>query len=198
MVGSVRSMETFDFRLANENDLDFISQLSARVFLKYGAYDETVLGWLLEPEVITVIIATGADPLGFAMLTLEREKWLEPRRGHLLAIGVLPKHQRKGIGTALLEHMEEIARKYGLEEMLLWTAVDNQQALSFFKMRVSTLWGLKTTTIPGVRRHWRCRKNSPNEMCEGIGQGSSLRSQARRETGEKGETKRSTGQRALN
>jgi len=33
-------METFDFRLANENDLDFIRQLSARVFSKYGAYDD--------------------------------------------------------------------------------------------------------------------------------------------------------------
>ena len=88
-------MATFDFRLANENDLDFISQLSARVFLKYGAYDETVLGWLLEPEVITVIIATGADPLGFAMLTLEREIWLEPRRGHLLAIGSSPNTREK-------------------------------------------------------------------------------------------------------
>lgn len=126
-------METFDFRLANENDLDFISQLSARVFSKYGAYDEIVLGWLLELEVITVIIAAAADPLGFAMVTLEREKWFEPRRGHLLAIGVFPEHQRKRIGTALLEHMEEIARKYGVEEMLLWTAVDNQQALSFFQ-----------------------------------------------------------------
>ncbi len=126
-------METFDFRLANENDLDFIRQLSARVFSKYGAYDETVLGWLLEPAVTTVIIAVGADPLGFAMVTLERKKWLELRRGHLLAIGVLPKHQRKGIGTSLLEHMEGIARKYGVEEMLLWTAVDNQQALSFFR-----------------------------------------------------------------
>ena len=127
-------MVAFDFRLANENDLDFISQLSARVFSKYGAYDEIVLGWLLEPEVITVIIiAAGADPLGFAMVTLEREKWFEPRRGHLLAIGVFPEHQRKRIGTALLEHMEEIARKYGVEEMLLWTAVDNQQALSFFQ-----------------------------------------------------------------
>jgi ribosomal protein S18 acetylase RimI-like enzyme len=126
-------METFDFRLANENDLDFISQLSAGVFSKYGAYDKIVLGWLLEPEVITVIIAAGADPLGFAMVTLEREKWFAPRRGQLLAIGVFPEHQRKRIGTALLEHMEEIARKYGVEEMLLWTAVDNQQALSFFQ-----------------------------------------------------------------
>ena len=37
------------------------------------------------------------------------------------------------VTTALLEHMEEITRKYGVEEMLLWTAVDNQQALSFFQ-----------------------------------------------------------------
>jgi ribosomal protein S18 acetylase RimI-like enzyme len=126
-------MESFDFRLANEGDLDFISQLSAKVFSRYGTYDEIVLGWLQEPEVITVVITAGADPLGFAMVTLEKEKWFEPRRAHLLAIGVLPKQQRKGIGTALLEHMEEIARKYGIEEMLLWTADDNQQALSFFQ-----------------------------------------------------------------
>jgi len=126
-------METFDFRLANENDLDFSSQLSARVFSKYGAYDEIVLGWLLEPEVITVIIAARADPLGFAMVTLGREKWFEPRRGQLLVIGVFPEQQRKSIGTALLGHMVEIAREYGVEEMLLWTAVDNQQALSFFQ-----------------------------------------------------------------
>ncbi len=126
-------MELFEFRLASENDLDFISGLSAKVFSKYGTYDEIVLGWLQEPEVMTVIITAGADPLGFAMVILEREKWFEPRRAHLLAIGVFPKKQRKGIGTALLEHMEEIARKYGVEEMLLWTAVDNQQALSFFQ-----------------------------------------------------------------
>ena len=71
-------METFDFRLANENDLDFISQLSARVFLKYGAYDETVLGWLLEPEVITVIIAAEADPLGFAIFLFPASTWQNP------------------------------------------------------------------------------------------------------------------------
>ena len=133
MAGSVQSMETFDFRLANENDLDFIRRLSVRVFSKYGAYDETVLDWLLEAEVITVIIEAGAEPLGFAMVTLEREKWFEPRRGLLLAIGVFPEQQRKGIGTALLAHMEEVARKYGIEEMFLSTAVDNQQALSFFQ-----------------------------------------------------------------
>lgn len=126
-------MESFDFRLANKNDLDFISRLSARVFSRYGTYDEIVLSWLQEPEVMTVVITAGADPLGFAMVRLEREKWFEPRSAHLLAIGVFPKQQRKGIGTALLKHVEEIARKYGVEEMLLWTADDNQQALSFFQ-----------------------------------------------------------------
>jgi ribosomal protein S18 acetylase RimI-like enzyme len=133
MGSRIMGMETFDFRLADENDLDFIRRLSAMVFSKYGTYDEIVLGWLVEPEVITVVIAAAAEPQGFAMVTLEREKWFEPRRAHLLAIGIYPGQQRKGIGSALLAHMEEVARRYGVEEMLLWTAVDNQQALSFFQ-----------------------------------------------------------------
>lgn len=141
-------METFDFRVATEDDLDFISRLSARVFSKYGTYDEIVLGWLREPEVMTVIILTGADPLGFAMVTLEREKWFEPRRAHLLAIGVFPEEQRKGIGTALLNHVEEIAWSYGVEEMLLWTAVDNQQALSFFQNTGYHIVGSKKRYYP--------------------------------------------------
>lgn len=126
-------MESFDFRLANEDDLNFISQLSARVFSKYGTYDEIVLGWLREPEIITLIIAVEADPLGFAMMTLERIKWFEPRRAHLLAIAVLPRRQRRGIGSALLAQMEDVAWRYGAEEMRLFTGVDNQQALTFFQ-----------------------------------------------------------------
>jgi ribosomal-protein-alanine N-acetyltransferase len=141
-------METFDFRLANENDLGFIKRLSAMVFSKYGAYDEIVLGWLLEPEVLTVIIAAGAEPQGFAMVTLERERWFEPRRAHLLAIGIYPAQQRKGIGSALLAHMEEMARRYGAEEMLLWTAVENRQALSFFENAGFDVVGSKDRYYP--------------------------------------------------
>lgn len=123
----------FISRPANEEDLDFISRLSAQVFSKYGRYDEIVPAWYWEPGVIAEIIMEKDNPLGFAMLVLERQRIFEPRRAHLMAIGVLPKHQRKGIGAALLAHMEDLARMYGANEMHLWTAVDNKLALTFFQ-----------------------------------------------------------------
>jgi ribosomal protein S18 acetylase RimI-like enzyme len=126
-------MEPIVYRGANESDLDFIIQLSTKVFSKYGKYDEIVPNWFAEPEVITVIVMAGTDPLGFAMLAMDKQKRFAPRRGNLLAIAVSPGHQRKGIGSALLNYIEAIARKYGAREMQLWTATDNAQALSFFQ-----------------------------------------------------------------
>ena len=82
---------------------------------------------------ITVVALEGYRICGFAMLAMERQRMFEPRRGHLLPIGIFPQHQRKGIGRALLEHMEEVARQYGSSEMRLWTAVDNEPALCFFE-----------------------------------------------------------------
>lgn len=121
------------FRVATDKDLEFVSQLSGELFSKYGNYDEIVTDWFLEPGVITVVAVEEDTRWGFAMLALERQRMFGPRRGHLLAIGVFPQHQRKGIGGALLEYMAQIARNYGSTEMRLWTAVDNEQALSFFE-----------------------------------------------------------------
>jgi ribosomal protein S18 acetylase RimI-like enzyme len=123
----------FTSRLAHEEDLSFIIRLSAQVFSRYGNYDEIVSGWFEEPGVITKIIADEDTPQGFAMLVMEREKVFGARRAHLLAIGIVPEHQRKGIGTTLLGSMENLAQQYGGKEIVLMTAVDNQTALAFFQ-----------------------------------------------------------------
>jgi ribosomal protein S18 acetylase RimI-like enzyme len=126
-------MESFIFRPAKQKDLEFIRELSAQVFSRYGNYEEIVLAWLEQATVITEVIMDENYTLGFAMLVLDRQKLLGGRAAHLLAIGILPEHQRRGVGRALLERMEEIAQKYNAVEMNLWTAVDNEPALSFFQ-----------------------------------------------------------------
>ena len=136
------------FRNATDKDLKFISQLSGELFSRYGHYDEIVAGWFLEPGAITVVALERERRCGFAMLALEKQRMFEPRRGHLLAIGIYPEYQRKGIGRALLEHMEEVARQYGLTEMRLWTAVDNEQALSFFEKTGFQIIGSKDFYYP--------------------------------------------------
>ena len=127
------SVKAFVLKRANESDLEFIRGLSAQVFRRYGKYDEIVPAWLLQPGVITLLILKGSYPLGFAMLALTRQQPLEPRRADLLAIAILPAHERRGVGSALLSHMEKLALDYGVREIHLWTAHDNLQALYFFQ-----------------------------------------------------------------
>ena len=136
------------FRVAIDKDLEFIIQLSGELFSRYGTYDEIVAGWFSESGVITVVALEKERPCGFAMLVMERQRMFESRRGHLLAIGVLPQHQREGIGRALLEHIEEVTRQYGSTEMRLWTAVDNEQALSFFEKAGYQIIGSKNSYYP--------------------------------------------------
>jgi ribosomal protein S18 acetylase RimI-like enzyme len=128
----MRERESFIFRPAEEADLEFISNLSAHVFSRYGRYEKIVPAWFKEPAVITEVITQKSTTLGFAMLVLEPRRVFGHREAHLLAIGISVEHQRRGVGTALLEHMEKIALKYNAVEMNLWTAVDNEPALSFF------------------------------------------------------------------
>ena len=125
--------ESFIFRPAKQKDLEFISKLSAQVFSRYGHYEEIVSAWFEQGAVITEIIMEKNNTLGFAMLVLGREKIFGSRAAHLLAIGILPEHQRRGVGSALLKRMEDVARKYNAVEMNLWTGVDNEAALSFFQ-----------------------------------------------------------------
>jgi len=66
----------------------------------------------------------------------------------LLAIGIVPDHQRKGIGTTLLASMEDLARQYGGDEMILMTGVDNQTAVAFFQKTGFEIIGVENRYYP--------------------------------------------------
>lgn len=61
---------------------------------------------------------------------------IEPPSSNELAMGhvaVAPKHQRKGIGLALVTFMEEKARELKKETLYLNTELDNDGAIAFYK-----------------------------------------------------------------
>lgn len=139
-------MAEISLRPATFADLDFMRQVSARVFSIYGNYDQILLNWLLEPEVITVVAEQEARATGFAMLAIQAE--LELGAAHLLAIAVNPEEQRRGIGHALLRHMEAAARQQGLRRIMLHTAAGNVSARSFFRKAGFKIWGFKGDYYP--------------------------------------------------
>ena len=104
----------------------------ALVYQDLGNYDQILPSWLAQPGVLAWI-DDDADgtPRGFALLGF----YMEPAAGaqvpvaDLLAIAVAPHHQRKGIGSALLDHVITVAARVGpanhLHELRLTVAEDN-------------------------------------------------------------------------
>lgn len=98
-------------------DRAFVRELSRRVFSRFGDYDRVLPDWLDGPGVWGFVALESDEPLGFTMLSLtglpETAAYLIPegaaRRDvtplalDLMAIAVLPEHQRRGIGRLLLE-----------------------------------------------------------------------------------------------
>ncbi len=95
-------------------------------------------------ERMTFYVYKRADRIfGVAALQIESEE-----TGKLNWVYVLPKHQRKGIGTTLISHLERKAREMGLKRMRLRTIEKADQAVNFYKKlgynlayRIEVPWG---------------------------------------------------------
>ncbi len=66
--------------------------------------------------------------VGVAALDVENEEM-----GRIRWVYVLPEHQRKGIGTALVTYLERKAREMGLKKMRLHTVGGAEWAVSFYR-----------------------------------------------------------------
>ena len=126
-------MGKFSFRLATEEDRDFVRQLSAGVFSMFGDYDEALARWFLQPGVFTVIGAVNGAAAGFAILQLAEKRNWHSSTGELLALAVIPEYHRIGVGEALLGHVEKLASQAGLSKIRLHTAIDNIPARNLFQ-----------------------------------------------------------------
>ncbi|KXH76376.1 MAG: hypothetical protein AM326_07090 [Candidatus Thorarchaeota archaeon SMTZ-45] len=64
--------------------------------------------------------------------------------GRIRWVYVLPNHQKQGIGTALVSHIEAVARDMGLKKIRLVTDCNATWAIRFYKNRGYT----QTSSIP--------------------------------------------------
>jgi ribosomal protein S18 acetylase RimI-like enzyme len=100
----------------------------------YRTWDEYELIELFYADSELCFVAEGDDKiLGFALgTTIEKEKsaW---KYGHLVWLGVLPEHQRSGLGERIFNHVKDVMAKRGVRMLVVDTEADNLQALRFFR-----------------------------------------------------------------
>jgi GNAT superfamily N-acetyltransferase len=128
-----------NLRLADEDDLDTILEIinaTNRIFYKAIVPAEQFRDPFFRLEDLVeefnrrafYLFEVDGEPVGVAAF--------EVRPGGAAVMNrlyVLPDFQGQGIGSALVSHVEALARRRGLDEILIWTDPKAAWAVSFYK-----------------------------------------------------------------
>lgn len=139
-------------RLAHPSDAEVMAHLS-RAEIEQG------LTWRWTPQRVrrsmhdadtnVAVAVEGARLLGFGIMVYRDE------RAHLCLLAVQPAHRRRGVGTALLAWLEQVARVAGITALGLEARQDNAAALAFYQRqgyrRVAVVAGMYQGVEAGVR-----------------------------------------------
>lgn len=124
-----------EIRQARPDDAAAIAELLAE--LGYPADAGSVrdrLGRLAtEPGVTVVVAAVDGDLAGLAGLRVENLIEHEEPAGRLIALVVSERHRRRGIGAALVRHIESEARARGCCRLVLTSADARAEAHAFYR-----------------------------------------------------------------
>ncbi len=119
-------------RMANSGDLLFVSDLSQRVFRRYGPYEEILPQWFFSELSMTILAETGRVPVGFAMMARMVDQRDGSGTAEIMAIAVEPARQGQGLGHVLMEVLEKKARAASIRRLILHTGTDNAAAKALF------------------------------------------------------------------
>jgi ribosomal protein S18 acetylase RimI-like enzyme len=120
----IRQFEIADFQRLYEID---------RLCFPPGiAYSRQELSYYMNLRgAFTLVADTTNDPPEIAGFIVGQK--LPKGMGHIVTIDVLPQHRRAGLGTLLMCAAEEHLRAAGCHAIVLETAVDNLNAIEFYK-----------------------------------------------------------------
>lgn len=82
--------------------------MAAEVYRDLGEYGAVMPQWLVQPGVLAWVDEDRGERRGFAVLGFYQDRNAGRTVADLLAIGVVPRYQRHGIGTRLLEHVVSV------------------------------------------------------------------------------------------
>lgn len=94
--------------------------------------------WLTDPDAFVLIAEDAGGPIGYAFVTVGPgyASWCTgDRMGTLQSLSVLPELRRSGIGSELLDAVEEELRRRGVGDLEITTATTNADAQQLFERR---------------------------------------------------------------
>jgi ribosomal protein S18 acetylase RimI-like enzyme len=173
-------------RRAAASESDWMTRTAAVVYAPLGDYGRILPGWIAHPGVLAFVEAEDATPdrpRGFILVGFY-SGWSDaipapPGQlvADLLAIAVAPEHQRRGIGTRLLdfavELVEEAAVRTPVVELRLTVADTNLGAQRLFRRKGFEVLDEHHGAYDGGQRAIRMRRKITPARRSPAGQASS-------------------------
>jgi ribosomal protein S18 acetylase RimI-like enzyme len=127
-------------------DFDSLYEIDQSCYSPDIAYSRPELrAYLNFPGADCLVATIRSKPVGFC---LSAHKDI---RGHIITIDVLEKHRRHNIGSRLLTAVESRLAKFGVREIVLETAIDNDSAIAFWQKHGYRTRGIWKGYYPGGR-----------------------------------------------
>jgi ribosomal-protein-alanine N-acetyltransferase len=127
---------TYQIRTVEERELDQVENINLRCLPEN--YSRFFYLDILHrfPKTFLVAIKNGVVS-GYIMCRVERgfselRRFGISKKGHIVSVAVLPEHQRKGIGEALVEKALEGMYFYGVGESYLEVRIGNKPAIDLY------------------------------------------------------------------
>ncbi|MBN2497537.1 MAG: GNAT family N-acetyltransferase [Deltaproteobacteria bacterium] len=159
---------------AQPADVERVRSISSEVFSVYGDYASILPRFFATHGVTTYLARRADEAVGFVMLGFlpwnageEDDAWI----ADLLAIAVLPAHQRCGVGKALMGQLEkligEMSEWRDLKEIQLTCAAGNEAGLAFFEQHGFRVIDRQHGAYSAGQRAWRlARRLSPRTRAD--------------------------------
>ena len=121
-------------RAYEEDDFARLMEIDHACFVEGIAYPEEEMRYFLERRsAITLVAENGGHVQGFVIADRFRSRRGAHSMGRIITIDVIPDAQHTGVGSLLLNGVEEKLKRAECDYVSLEVAVDNQKAMRFYK-----------------------------------------------------------------
>ena len=123
-----------EIRLATPEDAPAVARLN-RLFNDVEAPAEAYAARLAAPERVDypILAEIAGQAIGIANLRLLQPVFYAEPYAEVTELFVEEAYRRQGVGKALMQFAEQMARQAGADEILLLTGFDNQTAQAFYQ-----------------------------------------------------------------
>ncbi len=114
-------------RAAEPGDLPAIVEIEGLCFPEETAFPPGMFAYLIRYSIVLVASETDNKVVGFII------GYPSGRAGAIYTLDVHPDYRRLGIGSSLIEALEEELQAYGAKSVRLEAAIDNPDALELYR-----------------------------------------------------------------